>query len=141
MLDSPTLVQGQRLKKKVYASETMVPRSSSKPADPGRRRAIAAGAEQWRYKPTVGRSCKSSATGRRQSEENIQLIPVPDSRQYGNTQGIEDALGVYKLRLGASGQQAAKLRPRYLPDGAEGEGKLGRETLVAQLFTDSRRKS
>ena len=49
------------------------------------------------------------------------MIPVPDARQYGNTQAAGCSWIVYKLRLGRehSGQKLEFGVTAYLPDGVE----------------------
>ncbi len=60
----------------------------------------------------------------RVGDQNVQLIPVPDSRQWGNTQGIEGNSWItYKVRLDKnwSGQPLKIAVHSYLPDGVEAE--------------------
>jgi hypothetical protein len=54
-------------------------------------------------------------------EQKVQLIPVPDARQYGNTQNKGCSWVVYKLRLNPewSGRQLQFVVQAYLPENVE----------------------
>jgi hypothetical protein len=73
---------------------------------------------EWRYAPTVVEIVQVVA---RIGGKRISMIPVPDARQYGNTQAAGCSWIVYKLRLGRehSGQKLEFGVTAYLPDGVE----------------------
>ncbi|MBM3473408.1 MAG: hypothetical protein FJX75_09085 [Armatimonadetes bacterium] len=52
--------------------------------------------EEWRYSPVVAEIAQVRA---RIGERNVQLVPVPDARQFGNTQKAGCSWIVYWLRL------------------------------------------
>ncbi|MFA6111056.1 MAG: hypothetical protein WDA75_20050 [Candidatus Latescibacterota bacterium] len=52
---------------------------------------------EWRYSPTVVEIVQVVA---RVGDQGVQLVPVPDGRQYGNTQKAGCSWVVYKARLG-----------------------------------------
>jgi hypothetical protein len=54
------------------------------------------GGGEWRYSPTVVEIVQVVA---RIGDQKIQMIPVPDARQFGNTQNAGCSWVVYKLRL------------------------------------------
>jgi hypothetical protein len=76
-----------------------------------------AGAE-WRHAPTVVEIVQVVA---RIGEQRIQMIPVPDARQFGNTQNAGCSWVVYKFRLNPrwSGKQLQFAVAAYLPEGVE----------------------
>ena len=73
---------------------------------------------EWRYAPTVVEIVQVVA---RIGDRRIQMIPVPDARQFGNTQSAGCSWIVYKFRLGArhSEQKLQFAVSAYLPDGVE----------------------
>lgn len=73
----------------------------------------------WRYAPTVVEIVQVVA---RIGDLRIQMIPVPDARQHGNTQAAGCSWIVYKFRLGAhhSGQRLQFGVTSYLPEGVDG---------------------
>lgn len=52
--------------------------------------------EEWKYAPTVVQIIQALA---RVGDQNVQLVPVPDGRQYGNTQSLGCSWIIYKVRL------------------------------------------
>ncbi len=54
------------------------------------------GADEWRGVPVVAEIAQARV---RISERNVQLVPVPDARQFGNTQKAGCSWVVYKVRL------------------------------------------
>ena len=79
---------------------------------------LSKGGAEWRYSPVVVEIVQvvAHADGRR-----IQLIPVPDARQYGNTQKAGSSWIVYKTRLNRHWSQK-ELRfavHAYLPERVE----------------------
>jgi hypothetical protein len=113
--------QGQGFKKKTYAFETTLPAFEGGP-QPILAVAIQLrkGGAEWRYAPTVVQIAQAVA---RIGEQDVQMVPVPDSRQYGNTQADGCSWVVYKVRLGAhmSGKKLKLAIHAYLPDGVEPE--------------------
>jgi hypothetical protein len=71
---------------------------------------------EWRYSPAVVEIVQVVA---RINEQQVHLIPVPDARQYGNTQKAGGSWVVYKMRLNPGWSQG-QLRfavHAYLPEG------------------------
>ncbi len=54
------------------------------------------GDEEWKYAPTVEQIVQPIL---RIDDENVQMVPVPDARQHGNTQSFGCSWVVYKFRL------------------------------------------
>jgi len=76
------------------------------------------GEAEWRYAPTV---CQIVQATVRMGGEDVQLIPIPDSRQFGNTQSLGCSWVVYKVRLSRqwSLQPLQLAVHAFLPDGVE----------------------
>jgi hypothetical protein len=76
------------------------------------------GGAEWRYAPTVVEIVQVVA---RIGEQRISMIPVPDARQFGNTQNAGSSWVVYKFRLNPrwSGKQLQFAVAAYLPQGVE----------------------
>jgi hypothetical protein len=76
------------------------------------------GGAEWRYAPTVVEIVQVVA---RIGEQRISMIPVPDARQFGNTQNAGCSWVVYKFRLNPqwSGKQLRFAVAAYLPEGVE----------------------
>jgi hypothetical protein len=55
------------------------------------------GDDEWRYSPCV---CDIVQVTARIGEQHVQLVAVPDARQFGNTQHAGCSWVVYKIRLG-----------------------------------------
>jgi hypothetical protein len=73
---------------------------------------------EWRYSPLVVEIVQVVA---RADGQDIKLIPVPEARQYGNTQKAGSSWVVYKTRLNPRWSQK-ELRfvvHAYLPEGVE----------------------
>ena len=73
---------------------------------------------EWFYSPAVAEIVQVVAYI---GEQKVQLIPVPDARQYGNTQKMGCSWVVYKLRLNPawSGKQLQFVVQAYLPESVE----------------------
>jgi len=73
---------------------------------------------EWLYSPAVAEIVQVVAYI---GEQKVQLIPVPDARQYGNTQKMGCSWVVYKLRLNPewSGKQLQFVVQAYLPENVE----------------------
>lgn len=73
---------------------------------------------EWLYAPVVAEIVQVVAYI---GEHKVQLIPIPDARQYGNTQNKGCSWVVYKLRLNPewSGQQLQFVLQAYLPEDVE----------------------
>jgi hypothetical protein len=54
------------------------------------------GEAEWRYSPVVAEIVQVTA---RVADRNVQLVPVPDARQFGNTQKAGCSWVVYRVRL------------------------------------------
>jgi hypothetical protein len=118
--------EGQGLKKKVVAAETTLPTFDLEDGRPILAVVVRLrqGDKEWRYQPNpvVEIAQVVARLGDGTADENVQMIPVPDSRQNGNTQGIEGSSWVvYKVRLGKewSGKPLKLAVHAYLPDGVE----------------------
>jgi hypothetical protein len=76
------------------------------------------GGVEWRYSPGVVEIAQVVA---HIGEHKVQLIPVPDARQYGNTQKMGCSWVVYKLRLNPewSGHRLQFAVHAYLPETVE----------------------
>jgi hypothetical protein len=76
------------------------------------------GSAEWRYSPTVVEIVQVVA---RIGEQRISMIPIPDARQFGNTQNAGCSWVVYKLRMNPrwSGKKLKFAVSTYLPDGIE----------------------
>ncbi len=73
---------------------------------------------EWRYSPAVVEIVQVVA---RIGKQKLQLIPIPDARQYGNTQLAGCSWVLYKIRLGPqwSHQQLQFAVHAYLPEDVE----------------------
>jgi hypothetical protein len=73
---------------------------------------------EWLYSPAVAEIVQVVAYI---GEQKVQLIPVPDARQYGNTQKMGCSWVVYKLRLNPawSGKKLQFVVQAYLPENVE----------------------
>jgi hypothetical protein len=76
------------------------------------------GEEEWRYSPAV---VEIAQVVGRIGEQSLIFAPVPDSRQYGNTQKAGCSWVVFKTRLSPewSGRQLELALHAWLPDGVE----------------------
>jgi hypothetical protein len=74
--------------------------------------------QEWRYSPVVAEVVQVVA---RIGSEHLVLIPVPDGRQFGNTQKAGCSWVVYKARLKRqwSGRRVELAVHSYLPEGVE----------------------
>jgi len=76
------------------------------------------GDAEWRYSPVVVEIVQvvTHIVG-----QQVQLVPVPDARQYGNTQKMGCSWVVYKLRLNSqwSGKRMQFAVHAYLPENVE----------------------
>jgi hypothetical protein len=73
------------------------------------------GEAEWKYAPTVEQIVQPIL---RIDGENVQMVPVPDGRQYGNTQSFGCSWVVYKIRLSKSwsGKPLQLAVHSWLPD-------------------------
>ena len=76
------------------------------------------GEAEWRYAPFVAEIVQVRA---RVGEQDVQLMPVPDARQFGNTQASGCSWVVYKVRLSPawSGERLRLCVRAWLPTGVE----------------------
>jgi hypothetical protein len=61
------------------------------------------GESEWKFAPVVADIVQALA---RVNDQNVQLVPVPEGRQYGNTQSAGCSWIVYKTRLNPRWSQA-----------------------------------
>ena len=114
--------EAQQFKKKSYAFETTLPdlQGDHQPILSVVIR-LRQGSAEWRYKPPVVQIAQAVA---RVDGNLIQMFPVPDGRQYGNTQGIEGCSWlVYKVPLNRawSNKKLSLAIHAYLPEGVEAQ--------------------
>jgi hypothetical protein len=76
------------------------------------------GEKEWRYKPVV---CEIVQAVAHIGDQDVQFVPVPDGRQFGNTQSFGSSWVTYKTRLGRqwSGKNLKLAVHAYLPAGVE----------------------
>jgi hypothetical protein len=110
----------QGLKKKVYAYETTLPSSAGDQPILAVAVRLRKGEADWRRSPTVVQIVQVLA---RIGDQDVQLIPVPDGRQFGNTQSYGSSWVLYKVRLAPqwSGKPLKVAVHAYLPDGVEAQ--------------------
>jgi hypothetical protein len=103
---------------KAYAYETTLPALEDDHSILAVAIRLRRGEADWRYAPTVCQIVQATA---RMGGEDVQLIPVPDSRQFGNTQSFGCSWVVYKVRLSRQwSRQPLQLAVRaFLPDGVQ----------------------
>lgn len=112
--------EGQKFQKKVRAFETTLPSLEGEQPILAVTIRLRKDRAEWKHKPTVVQIVQALA---RIGDQNVQLHPVPDSRQYGNTQAEGCSWVTFKVRLNPkwSGQQLKLAVHAYLPDGVEAE--------------------
>lgn len=108
----------QGLKKRLSAWSTMLPPLEGEQAILAIAIRLREGNAEWRYSPTVVEIVQVLA---RIGPQKIPLIPVPDARQFGNTQKAGCSWVVYKVRLNRqwSGKPLQFAVHAYLPEGIE----------------------
>jgi hypothetical protein len=106
------------LKPRTYAYETTLPPLESDHYVLAVAIQLRRGEADWRYAPTVCQIVQATA---RMGGEDVQLVPVPDSRQFGNTQSFGCSWVVYKVRLSRQwARQPLQLAVHaFLPEGVE----------------------
>jgi hypothetical protein len=106
------------LKPRTYAYETTLPALEDDRSVLAVAIRLRRGEADWRYAPTVCQIVQATA---RMGGEDVSLIPVPDSRQFGNTQSFGCSWVVYKVRLSRQwSRQPLQLAVHaFLPDGVE----------------------
>jgi hypothetical protein len=111
---------GQGLKKKVYAFETTLPLQAGDQPVLAVAVRLRKGDAEWRHAPTVVQIVQVLA---RIGDQDVQLIPVPDGRQFGNTQSYGSSWVLYKVRLNPqwSGKPLKLAIHACLPDGVEAQ--------------------
>jgi hypothetical protein len=105
--------------RRTYAFETELPPGTGDQPVLAITVRLRVGAEEWRYSPKVVEIVQAMA---RLGDQNLQLIPVPDGRQYGNTQKAGCSWVLYKTRLArrAAGRLSIAVHA-YLPAGVEAQ--------------------
>jgi hypothetical protein len=108
----------QGLKKKTYAFETTLPSSAGGQPIFAVAVRLRQGDAEWRHAPTAVQLVQVLA---RIGDQNVQLVPVPDGRQFGNTQSSGSSWVLYKIRLNpqCSGKPLKLAIHACLPDGVE----------------------
>jgi hypothetical protein len=109
---------GQNLKEKTYAFETRLPSLTGPPPILAVAIRLRKGDSEWRHAPTVVQIVQTLA---RIGEQKVQMVPVPDGRQFGNTQSFGSSWVLYKLRLSPNwAEQPLKLAVHaWLPEDVE----------------------
>ena len=110
----------QNLRKKAYAFETALPSLAGAPPVLAVAIRLRQGEAEWRHAPTVVQIVQTLA---RIGGQSVQLIPVPDGRQFGNTQAAGCSWVLYKVRLNPQwSREPLKLAVHAcLPDGVEAQ--------------------
>jgi hypothetical protein len=109
---------GQGLKKKTYAFESTLPSLTGDQPILAVAVRLRKGDAEWRHAPTVVQIVQVLA---RIGDQDVQLVPVPDGRQFGNTQSYGSSWVLYKVRLNPqwSGKPLKLAVHACLPDGVE----------------------
>ena len=113
--------ESQSFKKKSYNFETTLPSLGDDPPILAVVIRLRKDGQEWRYRMPVAQIAQGVV---RIDDHLVELDPVPDSRQYGNTQGIEGCSWVTdKVRLGHewSNKKMKLAVHAYLPDGIEAQ--------------------
>jgi hypothetical protein len=137
LADAARLAQ-KKLSRKTYVFETVLPtfEGETPPALAITVR-LRKGDADWKYAPLVAEILQALATI---GDQNVQFVPVPDGRQFGNTQSFGGSWIVYHTRLGRqwSGQKLKLAIHAYLPEGVEA---LTQAWVVKPWWNESRRPS
>jgi hypothetical protein len=107
----------QHFRKRTYAYETTLPAVAGDHAILAVAIRLRQGEAEWRYSPGVQIVQAVARIG----DQNVQMIPVPDGRQYGNTQKAGGSWVLYKVRLSPdwSGRPLKLAVHAWLPEGVE----------------------
>ena len=110
--------ENQGLRKKAYAFDAALPSLTGSSPTLAVVIRLRQGEAEWRRAPTVVQIVQALL---RIGDKNMQMIPVPDGRQFGNTQSGGCSWVVYKVRLNPqwSHQQIKLAIHSYLPDGVD----------------------
>jgi hypothetical protein len=110
----------QSYKKTAYAYETKLPSLDGPQPILAVAIRLRQGEAEWRHAPTVVQIVQAVA---HIGDQNVQLIPVPDGRQFGNTQSFGSSWVLYKVRLNPqwSGKSLKLAIHAWLPDGVEAQ--------------------
>jgi len=132
--DAPRFEQ-QGFKKKFQAWTTGLPNLQGGPHILAITVRLREGGIEWRYSPVVVEIVQVVT---RMGEQTVQLIPVPNARQYGNTQKMGCSWVVYKLRLNPqwSGKRLQFAVQACLPEGVDA---LVEAWVVEQWWVESPR--
>ena len=78
------------------------------------------GEAEWKHAPTVVEIAQAVV---HIGDEDVQMVPMPDGRQFGNTQSFGSSWVVYKLRLNPkwTGKPVRLAVHAYLPNGVEAD--------------------
>ena len=113
-----TRFQKKEYRKRSYAFETILPPLAGEPSILAVAVRLREGDAEWRYSPVVVDVVQVLG---RIGEQPVQLIPVPDARQFGNTQKAGCSWVMYKTRISPqwSGQRLIIAVHAYLPTGVQ----------------------
>jgi hypothetical protein len=108
----------QHLSKKAYAYDSKLPALTGDQAIFAVAIRLRQGDAEWKHAPTVVQIVQAVA---RVGDQDVQLIPVPDGRQFGNTQSYGCSWVLYKVRLSPewSGKPLKLAVHAWLPDNVE----------------------
>jgi len=118
--DAARFEQEKKLAKKTYAFETTLPSLAGEQPILAVVVRLRKGIAEWRYSPVVAEITQARV---RIGEQDLQLVPVPDGRQFGNTQNAGCSWVVFKARLSPqwSGQTLKLAVHACLPEGVEAQ--------------------
>ncbi|HVM46475.1 MAG TPA: DUF4038 domain-containing protein [Candidatus Acidoferrum sp.] len=108
----------QHLTKKVYAFDSTLPSLTDGQTVLAVPIRLRQGSAEWKHAPTVVQIVQAIA---HIGDQDVQLIPVPDGRQFGNTQSYGCSWVLYKVRLGPqwSGKPLKLAIHAMLPDNVD----------------------
>jgi hypothetical protein len=115
--DAPAFA-AKGFRKRDQSYEAVLPHLGNRPSILAISIKLRRGDAEWKYAPTVEQIVQPIL---RIDGENVQMVPVPDGRQCGNTQSFGCSWVVYKFRLPQrwSGQPLQLAIHAWLPDGVE----------------------
>jgi hypothetical protein len=118
--DAARLEREKKLTKKTYGFETTLPSLAGEPPTLAVVVRLRKGSAEWRYSPVVTEIAQARV---RIGDQDLQLIPVPDGRQFGNTQNAGCSWVVFKTRLSPlwTGQRVKLAVHACLPEGVEAQ--------------------
>ncbi len=109
----------KHMSKKTYSFETELPMFDDEKAPVfAVTIQLRQGDKDWRYTPVLAEIVQTLV---KIGDQDVQLVPVPDGRQFGNTQSFGSSWITYKVRLGRqmSGKKVNLAVHAYLPAGVD----------------------